>query len=432
MFEDRYGLPVTTASRPACDAYGAGLDSLLSAGADYREHLGRALAADPALALAHVALARGLFMDAEIAPAREAAARARECAAGASARERSHVDAIALAIEGQGAQAFEATLAHLRLWPRDALVLAPATGVFGFYGFSGRVGREEALFGLLSSLAGDYGDDWWFGAAYGFAACETGRLGLASQCIERSLARRPRNAHAMHFLAHVMYERGESAAALQALERWLPGLPRRSLMHCHLWWHVALCALASGRTERAFAAYREGVHPAAAWGPPINVVTDGVSFLWRARLAGAEVGTDDWQEVREHARRTFPKAGVAFVDVHTLLACAATGDAEGLAQLTAQVGQRIAAGTYPPGEVVLWLAEGLAAFVEGRLEAAIERLERALPQTVRIGGSRAQRDLVELTLMAAALGCGRPEQARALVAARVDRTPDTPVAGYPG
>ena len=61
---------------------------------------------------------------------------------------------------------------------------------------------------------------------------------------------------------------------------------------------------------------------------------------------------------------------------------------------------------------------------------AVRLFEQGLPETVRIGGSRAQRDLVELTLLSAYLKAGRPEAARALVARRHDRRPGILVAGF--
>lgn len=430
MLDDRYGLPLSSTSVAARDAYVAGVDSVLSAVTGYREHLAQALATDPAFALAHIALARGLFMDGEAKPAREAAARARELAAEASPREQSHVNAIALALEGKPAQAMQATLAHLGRWPRDAMVLSPATSVFGLYGFSGDPDREEQLYQLLASLAPAYGQDWWFDAVHAFAACETGRLEPAWTLIERSLAQHPRNAHGAHFRSHVMYERGETAAALAYLEAWMPALDKRSLMHCHLSWHVALAALAAGRPERAWEAYRVSVHPGGAWGPPINVVTDAASFLWRAELAGQPRSATLWQEVHAHAQQCFPKAGVAYADVHSLLACVANGDADTLARLQDEIRQRIAEERYPPGAVVLWIAEGLAAYAIGDWNAAIAALQRALPQTVRIGGSRAQRDLVELSLIAAWLKADRPEEAQALIAAHVERRPAVPLADW--
>jgi tetratricopeptide (TPR) repeat protein len=430
MLTDRYGLTVSTSSPAARDAYVAGTDCLLTATHGYREHLGRAVEADPAFALPHVALARGLFLDAEVAPAREAASRARELARSASPREQSHVKALALGLEGRAADALVATKAHLAEWPRDAMVLAPATGVFGLIGFSGRQDRESELYELLQGLAPHYGDDWWFSSMLAFAACEFGRLDEAWRLIEASMAANPGSAHGAHIRVHVLYEMGEMARAFEYLEGWMPGFDRRGLLHCHLSWHVALTALALGKLDRAWAAYRTGVHPGGAWGPPLNVVTDSASLLWRAELAGVTRQPDLWRGVHAHALRSFPKAGVAFADVHTALACVAEGDEAGLERLVGEMRDRVAAGRYPAGSVVPTIAEGFAAYARSDWEEAIRQLERALPETVRIGGSRAQRDLVEHTLLAACLKAGRPEQARALLARRTDRRAIVPVAGF--
>jgi pentatricopeptide repeat protein len=48
---------------------------------------------------------------------------------------------------------------------------------------------------------------------------------------------------------------------------------------------------------------------------------------------------------------------------------------------------------------------------------------------VRIGGSRAQRDLIVNTLLAAHLKAGQADAARKLVASMTDRRPSVPVAG---
>jgi tetratricopeptide (TPR) repeat protein len=430
MLTDRYGLTVSTSSSVARDAYVAGTDCLLAATHGYREHLGRAVEADPGFALPHIGLARGLFLDADVAAAREAASRARELGRGASPREQSHVNALALGLEGRAADALAATKAHLAEWPRDAAVLAPATGVFGLIGFSGRQDRESELYEFLRGLAPQYGDDWWFSSMLAFAACELGRLDEAWRLIEASMAANPDSAHGAHIRVHVLYEMGEMTRAFEYLEGWMPRFDRRGLLHCHLSWHVALTALALGKIDRAWAVYRTGVHPGGAWGPPLNVVTDSAALLWRAELGGAGRQPELWRDVHAYALRSFPKAGVAFADVHTALACVAEGDQAGLDRLVGEIRDRIAAGRYPPGSVVPTIAEGFAAYGRRDLDGAIRQLERALPETVRIGGSRAQRDLVEHTLLAAYLEAGRPEQARALIARRTDRRATVPVAGF--
>ena len=430
MLVDRYDLPVSTSSQAARDAYVAGADCMLAAVAGYREHLGRAIEADPSFALAHIALARGLFLDADVKPAREEAARARELAQAATPREQRHVNAIALALEGKPVDALAATRAHLAEHPRDAMVLAPVTGVFGLIGFSGRQEREQELYDLLAGLAPHYGDDWWYRSVHAFAASESGRLDEAWRLIEASMASNPRNAHGAHIKVHVLHEMGEMARALDYLEGWMPGLDKRSLLHCHLSWHVALTALALGKVERAWEAYRAGVHPGGAWGPPINVVSDCAAFLWRAELAGEPRRPDLWREVRDYTLKSFPKAGVPFADAHSVVACVANGDFETLERLVGEMRDRVAAGKYPPGAVVATIAEGFGAYARSDWNVAIRHFEQALPETVRIGGSRAQRDLVEHTLIAAYLKAGRADDARALTTRRTDRRATVGIAGF--
>lgn len=70
------------------------------------------------------------------------------------------MNALCLPLEGKPAEAMQATLQHLQRWPRDAMVLAPATSVFGLYGFSGHAEHEEQLYQLLASLAPACGPDW--------------------------------------------------------------------------------------------------------------------------------------------------------------------------------------------------------------------------------------------------------------------------------
>jgi hypothetical protein len=120
---------------------------------------------------------------------------------------------------------------------------------------------------------------------------------------------------------------------------------------------------------------------------------------------------------------------MAFADVHRAVACAGAGDSAALEQLLSEIRACLAADTQPAGPVVATLAEAFGAYAKGDWGSTITLFERALPETVRIGGSRAQRDLVEHTLVAAYLKAGRAEDARRLIASRVARKPTVNVAG---
>ncbi len=429
MLTDRYGLPISTPSEAAREAYVAGADGVLMAGPTDKADLRRSIAADPDFALAHIALARASFIIADVATAREGVAKARALAPKLTAREQSHINALALAMEGKPVEALAATRAHLAEYPRDAMVAAPATGVFGLIGFSGRPGREPEQIEFLEALKKHLADDWWFQMVYAFALEEVGRLDEALALIERSLATTPLSAHGAHIKAHVLYEMGEDKKALDYLESWMPTYSRDGMMHCHISWHIAMFALTLGDLDKAWRVYRAGVHPGGAWGPALNVATDAPAFLWRAELAGHGRRRDEWQQVHAYVQKSFPKAGIGFVDVHRALSAAAAGDAASLGPILTELEERAASGRAPTGDVVPRLAKGLAAFGKGDWAGAIAALEPAMAETVRIGGSRAQRDVIENTLLAAYIKNGQPEKARALVAGHADRRPTVPVAG---
>src|SRR4029078_10918122 len=76
--------------------------------------------------------------------ARAMAAQARELAAGASQREKSHVEIMAGVIERKPKVAVTGAEAHLEEYPRDAQVLSILLGAFGLYAFSGRPDHDGA------------------------------------------------------------------------------------------------------------------------------------------------------------------------------------------------------------------------------------------------------------------------------------------------
>ena len=156
-----------------------------------------------------------------------------------------------------------------------------------------------------------------------------------------------------------------------------------------------------GDHEAAMRTYLKGVHPGGSWGPPINVISDGASFFWRSELAGRPRDQARWREVSEYGTKNFPAAGLAFVDVHRALAYAATGDAPALETMLGQLREREKAGKLLAGPIVPALAEAFDAFARKDYPKAVALVEPHIAEHERIGGSRAQRRLIELTLAAA-------------------------------
>lgn len=426
--DDRYGLPLSSSSSDARDAYEIASSLLLSAQAGSEQRFADALTSDPAFALAAIGRARVLAVCGRATEAREMAILARKLVGGATRRERQHVEALALGVEGRRADALAATRAHLADFPRDAMVLAPATGVFGLIAFSGRRDREAELLALLEELAPHYDDDWWFAGAHAFALVEAGHADRGRPLAERALALNRDNANAVHVYAHACYEQGDDAAAARYLDDWLPAYAHGGTLHCHLWWHVALFAVVRSDFDRAWNAYTRWIAPGASWGPPMNTLTDSVSLLWRAELAGAPRQPARWAAVHDYSRVAFPSIGVAFADVHMALAAAGGGDATALEELSDSLSKHEAAGRQAAGPVVAVLADAFGAFARDDYAATIDRLAPLVDDHVRVGGSRAQRDLVEHTLLAAYLRAGRATEAETMLVRRPARRSLVPVA----
>jgi hypothetical protein len=411
MLKDRYDYPLSTSSPAARDAYVKGVDALLSANVGAEEGFRAAIAADEGFALAHIALARTVQVYGRGAELKAPLARALELKDGATPREQSHIAIFEKILTGKAAEAIAQTREHVKDWPRDAFALAPCTSVFGLIGFSGQKGREEAQLALLEPLADAYGDDWWYRSLLAFAELEVGKFDRARRNIDAAMAQFPRNGHGAHIRAHLYYEVGERRDGYAFLKAWAKDYPRAAHIHCHVNWHLALWAMELGHARDAWDVYRDALHPGAAWGPQINVLTDCASFLFRAELAGEPRQAQLWQDLSQYAATWFPNPGVAFVDLHSSLAHAMAGNGEALARI-------VDGAKGPAADVVGPMAKAFGAFARQDWDGTIAAITPHLDEHERLGGSRAQRDLVEYALTGAMLRAGRAEEAARLVARR--------------
>ena len=416
MLQDRYGNSLSTHSTAARDAYVDGIDRFLAAQSGAEEAFEAAVAADPDFALGQIGLARIRQAMGQGHDVAGPAGRAATLAERLDGREAAHVNALGLLVSGQGPDAYKAIRAHLLDHPRDALVAQTCTGVFGLIGFSGQPGREAEQLAFTAALAPHYGEDWWFLCQHAFSQVEAGQTGPATDTIERSMALNPRNAHGAHIRSHVYYEAGETEAGYGYVADWTKGYDKAGQLHCHISWHIALWALEQGDVETMWRVYDADVAPqngagTGAWGPPVNVLTDAAALLYRAELAGVDVPAARWRAVSDYAARYFANPAIAFADVHAALAHAMAGNAEGVAKIAAEA-------KGPAADIVRALAEAFGAMAAGNWADAEAHLGRTMSGHERIGGSRAQRDLVEYALLNALLKQGKAEEARLLLSTR--------------
>ncbi len=429
MLTDRYDLPLSTTSTMARDAYVEGVDLLLTVYPGAAASFERAIAADPDFAGAYIGRARAAQLAGKMEAMRADFGTASSLAAAVSERERSQIEVFQFLFAGQPVAALAAIRAHARTWPRDALVLSLAANQGGLIGMSGLPGREQDLADFLDGLAPDYGDDWWFEAHRGMALSEIGRHDEARPMIERSLAKYRRNAYGAHAFAHLCYETGEQDTGIEFLRDWLPLYDRGGGLFGHLSWHLGLFELHAGNLEGGLRLYNEAFCADDHRGAIHQKLSDSAAFLWRSELAGHPRDPARWARLRDYAREKLPRPGMSLADWHVALTYAATGDDAALHGWIKAIEELASAGRYPSGSVIPAVARAFAAYQRGDHATAIGLIEAMLPERERIGGSRAQGDLVEATLLQAYLACGRRTEARRLIAARRPGPAELPVSG---
>ena len=400
MTQDRYDLPITTDSNAAREQYLVARDALLAGTGNPITAADSALALDPDFALAHAARARGFQLVGEFAQSIEAGERAVAAATQAAQWEQQHVAITADLTTGRLGPAFEKLKHHIADYPRDALALSSAAGVFGLIGFSGRVGREPEQVAFLEPLREHYENDWWFDSALAFALCENDRAEEAVALIEASLAGNARSAHSAHIYMHVLIEADNAEPGPQWLNEWLLGYSSNEVLFCHLWWHMALFQLHAGQHDLMRETLRTHCLPGQSTSPPVNVFTDSAAMLWRAEVAGVAHDEAAWRAVRSFGDQWFARPGV-FVDVHKALCLAALEEFSALDDYIASLVESNDKGKVRAGTVVVELATAFGEFARREWQACADRIDGVAGEVVRIGGSRAQRRIISETRDAA-------------------------------
>jgi tetratricopeptide (TPR) repeat protein len=411
---DRYGLALSTASAAAARHYRDGMDRLLSYGLGADQAFASAIAADEGFALAHAGAALFALFQGDGASAKASVERARGLVGGATRREQQHVAALAAIAGGESTRGLGLIEEHVKEFPRDALLVNQAGSTIGL---GGRADREALRVGFVEALAPAYGDDWWYQSALGFTYHEVGRYDEARRLSERSLAQYRGNANASHNIAHVCYETVDNEGGLAMLAGWLDDYDRRAPFHCHLAWHLALFELQCGRPERSLAIYERDIAPSS--NPRLSMI-DGSALLWRFGLYDYQKGPLPWRPLADRAARV-TRPGFIFGDVHAALAYASVGDERALSALIAGLEALHAKGHPIAGTVALPLVRGVAAYAAGDFAGALALMESVDGEIHRVGGSHAQWELFEETMVVCQLRLGRLDEAARLLGRRLGR-----------
>lgn len=408
MLYDEYGNSLGTSSSEARDAYNLGVSRFLGAELGVSDSFQAAINADKGFALAYIGLARNMQLLAQPDGVKSNLLEAHNLSLGLSARERSHINVSTLLLEGNAPAARAAVYEHIKEWPTDVMIAQMCTSVFGLIGFSGLPGREAEQLAFITRLTPHYGDNWWFRTQLAFAQLEVGQLASSLANIELAMSANPNSAHTAHIRAHLYYENMEDKEGLRYLSDWSKTYDPLATLYNHIYWHIGLWSLETGDIDRMWQVLDTNISPETSKGPPLNVLTDAASLLFRAELAGLNVPVERWKKLSAYALSRFPSPGLGFADLHAAIAHARTGDREALDII-------IENKTGPVSDLTKSLAIGYREMEDKNWGLAAEHFCNAMYDHARVGGSKAQRDLIDYSLAACLIRDNRRQEARTIL-----------------
>ena len=337
---------------------------------------------------------------------------------GAGERELLHVLAVQSWASGEWERAVNFLERALLHDPRDLLALKVAQDLYFF------LGDKQGLRRVVERVLGAWPQDlpgWGFvQGMYAFGLEENGQYAEAEDRARAALGDNARDVWAVHALAHVFEMRGAQLDGVEFLsgtvENW-----GGSYFAVHNWWHRALYHLELGALEEVLALY-DGPIRAARSNEWLDVV-DAASLLWRLHLFGVDVEG----RAKALADDVLPLLGqpvYVFNDWHGLMVAGLAGRRKECEEII--LANRFeAAGTNRRvvDDAGLGLLEGFHAFAQGDPAGAVRRLLDSRPRAHRVGGSHAQRDVVDLTLLAAAARSGNGPLSATLLSERLERKP---------
>jgi tetratricopeptide (TPR) repeat protein len=427
MLTDHRGAPITGADGAALGHYEKAIGELNRYIGDPVATLDRAIAERPTFAMAHILKAQCLLSAAEkdlVPQARASATALRDLPL--NERERAHAGALEAFLDGELDEASH-RLEMIALDDPHDIVALQIGHLLDFYRGDARTLRDR-----IARAVPEWSDDLPNAHAvlgmYAFGLEEAGEYGRAEEAARRAIGLERRDGWAHHALAHVMEMTGraeEGAATLAGgAEDWAP----ESFFAVHNWWHLALFRLehddVAGALELYDGAVRGGVSTV------VLDMVDASALLWRLHLRGVALGAR-WEALADAWQPRVEDAFYAFNDVHALMALIGAGRADAIERLIAAMHRALeqpGSNAVMTRQVGLPLAEALLAFDRGRFGRSIELLLRLRPIAARFGGSHAQRDLLDLTLIEAARRDGRRTLLQRLANERLERKPASPLA----
>ncbi len=348
--------------------------------------------------------------------ARSRLAAARELRA--NRRERAHLGAIKALAAGNfelAGQRFDALLVE---HPRDALALQVAH-LYDFYRGDARNLRDRPARALRAWKQDDPGYHAVLGM-HAFGLEETGAYERAEERARAAMDAQPFDAWAHHALTHCFEMLGRKEDGVRLMAERERFWAEDNFFAVHNWWHWALFHLDLDQTPQVLELYDRRIRGSRSQ-VALDLV-DASALLWRLLLREEDLGAR-WAELAEAWMPMAEGSHYVFNDLHAIMAFIGAGEWPRVEAQIAEIERWAKKGKGSnramARDIGLPLARGFAAFGRGDYAGAIKAIAPVRALAYRIGGSHAQRDVIDLTLIEAARRAGRKALLEALAAERL-------------
>ncbi|MBP6638573.1 MAG: tetratricopeptide repeat protein [Sulfuritalea sp.] len=341
------------------------------------------------------------------------------------ARERGHIAAIARMVDGQWHRAGRQLEDVAIDYPRDILALQ-AGHLADFYVGNSRMLRDR-IARALPAWSRDMPGYHAVLGMHAFGLEESADYARAEVQGRAAVELEPRDGWAQHAVAHVMEMQCRTREGIS----WMRANPEAwstdSFFKVHLWWHLALYHLELGEIDEVLALFDGPIRGERS--TMVLDMIDASALLWRLNLRGIDVG-QRWATVADGWEPIATAGNYAFNDVHAVMAFVGAQRPDAIAavletqQVVMQGSDDNEAFTREVGHP---LALAIKAFGQARYDETVRLIRQVREIAHRFGGSHAQRDLLDLTLIEAALRAGQRPLATALCAERLTTRGQSPL-----
>ena len=336
-------------------------------------------------------------------------------------RERAHLAAARRWAAGDMAGA-GALLAEISVrWPRDLMALSVGHQVDFFTGDA--VNLRDRIGRALGAWHDDDPQAGFVHGMYAFGLEECNLYGLSADAGLRAVELNPDDVWGIHAVVHTHEMQGQIPEGIRFLRdreaQWQAG----NFLNVHNSWHYALYLLQGNDVPGALAVYDRVLHHAGSQDVALELL-DATALLWRLWLEGISVG-GRWPPLAAAWMRLLAPGFYPFNDMHAIMAFVGVGDLDRAAEVVAALERVVAEGDpattgwQMTSGVGLPVCRAVLDFGRGRYPLVLDELLPIRTRVHEFGGSHAQRDAVERTLLEAAIRAGRTDLAMALVSERL-------------